>query len=56
MVRSHYVNQKLGGRNTVYVKGQYWDWNAVYKTYNSRKTNNLLTWADVGVRVAPKGK
>ena len=52
----HYVDSKIGGKKTIYAKGDYYDWNPVYKTYNSRKRNELLTWADIGVRSTPKRK
>lgn len=48
------VKQKLGGRNTLYAKGQYWDWNSTYKVYNSRKNFNQLTWTDLNIRSRPK--
>jgi hypothetical protein len=51
---SQFVKVKIEGRNTIYAKGQYWDWNAVYKTYNGRKNNYLLTWKDLGIRSTPK--
>ncbi len=48
------IDQKLGGRNTIYAKGQYWDWNSAYKAYNSRKTYEQLKWSDLGIRSTPK--
>ena len=48
------VDQKIGGRKTIYAKGQYWDWNTAYKAYNSRKTYLQLTWAILGIRSLPK--
>ncbi len=57
MARSKfYVDTKIGGKKTIYVKGDYWDWNPAYKTYNSRKTNELLRWSDLGVRSTRKRK
>jgi len=51
MARSkYYVDTKLGGRKTIYAKGDYYDWNSVYHTYNSRKGNELLRWSDLNVR------
>lgn len=49
-MKSAYVNVKLGGMKTVFVKGEYWDWNTVYRTYNSRKQNELLRWVDLGIK------
>lgn len=48
-----YVNHKINGMKTIYCKGDYWDWMPEYKTYNSRKKNDLLTWSDLGVRSTP---
>jgi len=48
------IKKKIDGKKTIYVKGDYWDWNPVYKTYNSRRTNSLLYWEDIGLRSTPK--
>lgn len=45
--KSIYVNKKLGGRKTIFWNGDYYDWNTAYKTYNSRKKNELLRWEDI---------
>lgn len=52
--RTGIVKQKIDGRGTIYTKGQYWDWNKVYKVYNSRKTYDQLKWADLGIRSSKK--
>ena len=49
-MKSVYVNAKLGGMKTILVKGELWDWNTVYKTYNSRRQNELLRWEDLGIQ------
>lgn len=55
MARSKfYVDTKIGGKKTIYAKGDYWDWNPAYKTYNSRKTNELLRWSDLNIRSTRK--
>ena len=46
----YYVDTKLGGKKTIYCKGDYYDWNSAYHTYNSRKGNELLRWSDLNIR------
>ncbi|GAI98555.1 unnamed protein product, partial [marine sediment metagenome] len=46
--KSGNVKKKISGKNTVYAKGQYWDWNTAYKVYNSRKNYEQLKWSDLG--------
>ena len=48
------VKVKIEGRRTIYTKGQYWDWNPVYKVYNSRNNMNQLQWGDLNIRSKPK--
>ena len=48
------VKQKIDGKNTIYLKSQYWDWNTAYKVYNSRKNYDQLKWSDLGIRSSPK--
>ncbi len=48
-MKNLYVNVKLGGMNTIIVKGEVWEWNSVYQTYNSQEKNELLRWADLGI-------
>ena len=46
----YYVDTILGKKKTIYAKRDYYDWNPVYHTYNSRKGNELLKWSDLGIR------
>ncbi len=48
-MKNAYVNVKLGGMKTIIVKGEIWDWNSVYRTYKSRRQNELLRWVDLGI-------
>ena len=47
--RKVYVNVKLGGMKAIIVRGERYDWNPVFKTYNSRSQNELLKWSDLGI-------
>lgn len=48
-MKSSYVNVKLGGMKAIIVKGQRYDWNPIYRTYNSKSENELLRWSDLGI-------
>ncbi|KKK73723.1 hypothetical protein LCGC14_2891000 [marine sediment metagenome] len=51
-MKSAYVNVKLGGMKSIITKGEHYEWNSVYKTYNSRRQNDLLRWLDLGITEA----
>ena len=44
-----YVDVKLGRMKAIIVRGERYDWNPVYRTYNSKSQNELLKWTDLGV-------
>ena len=50
MAKTGTVKQKLGGKKVIYAKGQYWDWNSVYKVYNSRKNYSQLKYSDLNIK------
>ena len=48
------IKRKIGGKSTIYAKGQYWDWNSAYRVYNSRKTYEQLKSSHLGIRSSPR--
>ena len=53
-MRKGNVKVKINKMKTIYVKGQYWDWNPAYKVYNSRKTYDQLKWEDLNIKSEPR--
>lgn len=51
MKDNFYVNQKLGNAKTIEVNGETYEWNAAWKTYNSRSKNELLKWSDLNIKI-----